>query len=82
MERLTLYLEYYNLHDDNFAGEIDLNNQIIELKKNKILKQKTWKFYDPQKLNEEEFVYIQSNNSNLNKFRFNDYYWFFQYRSE
>jgi hypothetical protein len=82
MDRLTLYLEYYNLQDGKFVGEIDLNNQIHVLKKNKILKQETWEFYDPQQLNEEEFVFIQSNISNLNKIRFSDYDWFFQYRSE
>lgn len=82
MDVLTLYLEYYNVQDGKFVGEIDVNNQIQLLKKNKILKHETSEFYDPQQLNEEEFVFIQSNLSNLNKMRFRDYYWFFQIRSE
>jgi hypothetical protein len=82
MDRVTLYLEYYNIQNGLFVGEIDLNSHIILLKKNKILKQETWEFYDPQQLNEEEFVFIQSNISNLNKIRFSNYDWFFQYRSE
>lgn len=82
MDVLTLYLEYYNVQDGKFVGEIDVNNQIQLLKKNKILKHETSEFYDPQQLNEEEFVFIQSTISNLNKMRFGDYDWFFQYRSE
>ena len=82
MDVLTLYLEYYNVQDGKFVGEIDVNNQIQLLKKNKILKRETSEFYDPQQLNEEEFVFIQSNLSNLNKMRFRDYDWFFQIRSE
>lgn len=82
MDALTLYLEYYNVQDGKFVGEIDVNNQIQLLKKNKILKRETSEFYDPQQLNEEEFVFIQSNLSKLNKMRFGDYDWFFQYRSE
>ena len=82
MDALTLYLEYYNVQDGKFVGEIDVNNQIQLLKKNKILKHETSEFYDPQQLNEEEFVFIQSNLSNLSKMRFRDYDWFFQIRSE
>jgi hypothetical protein len=82
MAGLTLNLEYYNLQHGKFEGEFDLTAHIHLLKNNNVLKQETWEEYVAQPLNEAEFVFLQSTISHLNKLRFRDYDWFFQYRSE
>ncbi len=82
MKKITLYLEYYNKNDNSFVGEFDINSKFEFLKLKKILNKETWLYYDPQQLDENNFNLLNIYEFKEEQVKFEDYDWFFQFRTD